>query len=340
MRDYSNYHPTYEELILESGKFTFQKQLDGFEGKDVDIDSVPTRALVTYHQNPLNEFKESRKITVWHEELINRGSYVKTLKDNRQFLVISEVNDNDLIKYALMRETNHNLKWINKNNQLITRPCIEDARTLYTTGVKDEKVIEIPNGMVGIQLPYDDETKLLDREDCFVFNKTKYKVTFYDETTFRGLILLICTETAIDTVKDDETNEIADRWVEIDGKRVDRLPWLDDQEPPIEPEPTEPTQGITYAITSVDKYGKTDVDMIYAKDWCKYTIHKFVDDVEVSGTFTFEIDSTNLATIAVADNIATITAKDIRKGGDVRLTIVDTETNQIAIEKVIIIKGY
>lgn len=324
-------------------------------GKEGKIDSIKKQILDDFMSNPSHEevtiSDEIRDVHIVSEgakgnrvlckpnENINVGEYI--VWNNKHFLCTHRFPDNKVQVKGTIQECNHTLKWINQNNQLITRPCIEDARTLYTTGVKDEKVIEIPNGMVGIQLPYDDETKQLNRGDSFVFNKTKYKVTFYDETTFNGLILLICTETAIDNSKDDTINEIADRWVQTPNGKVDRLPHLDDQQPPEEEPPTEPIEGITYTITSVDNYGSTDVNEIYAGDWAKYTIHKFIDGVGVAGIFSYAIDNTNLATITNAtDNTVTITAKDVTRGGAVKLTVTDTETSQVAIEKTIKIIEY
>ena len=351
MKDYSNYYPSFKDVTLENGRLIFEQQLKSSEGNDILIDEVPTKALIRYHQNPLNEFKENRKIILWHEDSIKRGSIVKTLKDDRVFLVLSKINQNDLVKYALIREINHNLKWIDSNNNLITKPCIVSAKTLYTTGIKDEKVIDIPDGMVGIQLPYDEDTKKLDRQQSFVFNKTKYEITFYNEVEFNGsatkirldgLMVLICTETELSHL-DDKVNEIADRWVKVeDGGKVDRLPWLDDQQPPDELEPPEElTEGITYTIIGQPQYSKDPDDKIYSGDWCKYTIHKFIDGTEVEGKFTFAIDNDKLATITNStDNTVTITAKDVVKGGDIKLTVTDAEINEIVIEKVIKIIGY
>ena len=325
--------------MLESGKFVFEHQLNGFEGKDVIIDGVPTKALVTYHQNPINEFQENRKVTVWHEDKIKRGSYITTIIDDRQFLVISEVNNNDLIKYALMRETNHNLKFIDSNNNLITKPCIVSAKTLYTTGIKDEKVIEIPNGMVGIQLPYDDDTKKLDRKQSFVFNKTKYEITFYNEVEFDGLIVLICTEIGISHL-DDKVNEIADRWVQVGSEKIDRLPWLDNQQPPEEPEiPQEPIAGIRYEITPILQYQDDTPYEIYFNSWQKYTIKKFIDDIEVSGNFTFTLSDTKATISEVTNNSCKISVGSITGKHVINLIVTDTDTNEIAIEQTINIKG-
>ena len=342
MKDYSNYYPPFEDVVLNSGKTIFDQQLNGFEGKDVLINNtIKTKALINYHQNPLNEFKQNRKITFWHEDNIKRGDIIKTLEDDRVFIIMSQVNQNDLVKYTLMRETNHNLKWIDSSDNLITKPCITSAQTLYTTGIKDEKVIEIPNGMIGIQIPYDDDTKKLDREDTFVFNKTKYKITFYNEAEYEGLIILICTEISTSHL-DDEINEIADRWVQVDGEKIDRLPWLDDQQPPTEPEdPIIPETGITYTITAKMPYA----DDIPEEIWLDspptvYTIHKFVDGVEVDGIFTFEVTNTTIANITeTTDNTISIMANDFYGKKTTTLIAIDTETSEIAIEFDILMCG-
>ena len=97
----------------------------------------------------------------------------------------------------------------------------------------------------------------------------------------------------------------------------------------------------TYTIIGQPQYSNDPDDKIYSGDWCKYTIHKFIDGTEVEGKFTFAIDNDKLATITNStDNTVTITAKDVVKGGDIKLTVTDTEINEIAIEKVIKIIGY
>ena len=262
MKDYSNYYPTFKETVLENGRLTFEQQLNDFEGKDITIDGVPTRALVKYHTNPINEFKESRKITLWHEDEIKRGSYVKTVEDDRLFLVLSEVNNNDLVKYALIRETNHNLKWINSDNKLITKPCIWSSKTLSTTGVKEEELITLPDGKVGLQLPNDADTDKLAKDDEFIFNKSKYKISYTNSTEFPRLILVICEEGLPHSSADDMVNEIANRY-NPDGS--DRLAEVTPEEP-------NPSIGITYVIEGSDTLKVLDSQL--------YTAKKFVDGVQ------------------------------------------------------------
>lgn len=343
MKDYSNYHAPYKEVILNNGRLMFDLQLRDFEGKDIKIEDDETRGLVRYHQNPLNEFKQDRKLTVWHEDELHTGNYVTTLDDGRVFLATSQVNTDEIIKYCLIRECNHYLKWIDvKTNELMIRPCVEDARTLYTTGIKDEEVMEIPNGMVGIMLPYGDITRRLDRGDRFVFNKTSYRVTFYDETTYPGLIALICQETGLSHL-DDKVNEIADRWVEINGVLVDRLPNLDDQEPDEPPiiDPEEPVEGVSYSIDIEKQYqGDTEYELS-SNNWQIYTIKKLVDNEEVDGSFDFVLSEGvgGLTLTKESDNSCKLSAVVVYGKYNTNLIVTDTDTNELITEQDIFIDG-
>ena len=273
------------------------------------------------------------------DKKIKRGDLIEW--NSNVWLCLSIDEDETIYSKGVIQKTNHNLKWIDSSNNLITKPSIISAQTLYTTGVKDEKVIEIPNGMIGIQLPYDEDTKKFDREASFVFNKAKYKITFYNEVEYEGLLVLICTE-IITSHLDDEINEIADRWVQVDGKKVDRLPWLDEQQPPIEPdEPTIPETGVTYTITAQMPYADIPDNEIWLDDPpAIYTVHKFVDGVETSGKFTFEVTNISIVTITeTTDNTVSIIANDFVGKKNIILIATDTDTGQVAIEKEITICG-
>lgn len=329
----------------------YKQRLDAYKvsGKDGKVDSIKKSIIDNFYNNPsykkvkinntdrdvhiVTEGARGLRILCKPNEGISAGEYI--VWDGRVFLCTFKHPDNDVQCRGTIQKCNYNLKWIDKaNGELNIEPCIEDARTLYTTGVKDEKVIEIPNGMVGIQLPFSDITRRLNRGDEFVFNKTKYKITFYDETNYEGIVMLICTETEPSHL-DDMVNEIANRWVETHGEKVDRLPYLDGQEPT---EPVEPIEGVRYVLSAIDGYGDTDDSQIESNEWYKYTVKKFIDDVEVTSIFDFSIDNINIATITDAtDNEVVIHAKDVVKGGNVKLTI--KELGEVVIENVIKIIG-
>ncbi len=287
----------------------------------------------------VTEGLKGQKLLCKPGENIQAGEYVQW--NNDYFLCTYRHPDDKIQAKGTIQKCNHNLKWINKDNELITRYCIEDSRTLYTTGIKGEKVIDIPNGMVGIQLPYDEETRELNRKDSFIFNKTKYSLSFYDETTNEGLIVLVCEETEPSNF-DDKINQIADRWESVQGGGVvDKLPWLDEQElPNTNGSSDEPSEGIEYKLIIKTPLENDNPDELWYGDIYEYIVDKYIDGQTVGGNFTFELDSEEFAYISnTTNNSCEIVAKQSFTGGIANLIIVDTETNKMVIEKEIIIMG-
>lgn len=276
------------------------------------------------------------------DEDILSGEYV--VWNNKEYLCTHRFPHDKIQAKGTIQFCNHRLKWIDKTiGELIIRPCIEDARTLYTTGIKDEEVMEIPNSMVGIMLPFGDITKRLDRDERFIFNKTSYRITFYDETNYEGLVTLICQETGL-THLDDKINEIADRWVEINGEIVDRLPWLDDQNPDEPPiiDPEEPLEEGVYYTIEVQKQYPSDIEyQLSSNGWQIYTIKKYVDNKEVNGHFKFQL-SKNISSLALSEessNLCKLSSGRLMTKDSVDLIIIDVDTNEVVAQKEIKIEG-
>lgn len=332
---------TSQDRILNEKKRSFEEYLKVAPSVyDFMVNDVGFKGSV--QDVKFNDPMKDDKYLLTHMDLpIDIGTYISW--KGKTYLVLSKedetVEDHQSFRLS---PTNKNLKWIDKDGNLIEKPAITTAHTLYTTGVKSEKTIEIPNGMQGIQMPYDEDSKRLNREDCFIFNKSKYKTTFYDETTYPGLIVLICEEENIGD-NDDQINEIADRWTDAQGGgKIDRLPWLDNQEPPEETDPTEPTEpnlGITYEIIGQPEFPSDPDDEIWYNSWTIYTVNKFIDDVEVVGNFTFELSDTKATLSDITTDSCKVSVGSISGDHIIKLIATDVDTSQIAIEKEITIKG-
>lgn len=316
----------------------YRNRLEAYKvgGKEGRIDSIKHQILNDFFNNPsyfkvlinnserdvyvVTDNQGKYKILCKPNEIINVGDYVTW--NNKHFLCTSINEDDSVQSSGLIQLCNYTIKWIDNANTLIQKPCIVSAKTLYTTGVRNEEVIEIPNGMVGIQLPYDEDTKNLNREQGFVFNKTKYKITFYNEVEFDGLIILLCSEIGFNTSVDDMENEIADRW--IDG--IDRLEAIPD-------EPTEPEEPIGDTFT----YFIDGVDSIMWNQTKTFTVHKYDNNVEINGVFALELIGDYADIVDTTDNTIDIKAKN-NVYGYVTLKAIDTETSNV-LEKQILIKG-
>ena len=103
----------------------------------------------------------------------------------------------------------------------------------------------------------------------------------------------------------------------------------------------EPEVPITYTITAQMPYPDVSDNEIWLDDPpAIYTVHKFVDGVEVDGIFTFEVTDTTVVTITeTTDNSASIIANDFYGKKNIKLIATDVDTGEMAIEKEILICG-
>lgn len=319
---------------MSLNKTLYKNRLDAYKigSKESKVDYIKHQILYDFFKNPsyfnveingefrdvhiINDTQGRSKLLCKPGEIIKAGSYIKWR--DKIYLCTYIENDTSIQYKATIQPCNHKIKWLNDEGKLIERMCIASAKTLYTTGIREEKLIDIPDGMVGIQIPYDDATKELERDMGFIFNKTKYNITFYNDVEYDGLIILICSESGIDRSVDDVENKIANRW--IDG--IDRL--VNDESE----EPEEPAGA--YIIEGNDS--------IYWNETKTYTVKKFNNGTEVESMFDFTLSNGYAEIISHTENTVSIKAKSGIQYQYVTLIATDIDNGEF-VEKQILIKG-
>ncbi len=290
------------------------------ETENVLINNVQKRVII---QNTMTE--NLKLITIRHMLShigdSKEGCYVD-FRGNK-WLVLAIPENNKMYEKSIIQLCNHNLKWIDKNDNLVIRPSIISAKTLYTTGVKEGKQVVVPDGMVGIQIPYDEDTSRLARNDKFIFNNTKYKITFYNKAEFPGLLVLICDEELPDERVDDLENEIAGRYRSDGSDRLSR--------PPSEPEiPEEPKGDYTIKL-------ECGYDSLVFGLPIDFTAKVYLDGEEVDKIVKFElVENQHLAWIEVDEsnpNMCNIYGNKERDSGTVTLRVYLIDDKNVYIEK-------
>lgn len=388
-------------------------------GKDIKINNITASAIINNVDN-----QEDDKELITKSEIL-RGDYIE--HNNLYFLIMDNVNDKRYNVYnkATIRSCNHDIKFIIGDRLFLYYAIIEGDK-FY---IQNDSIISMSADTITVTLPKTSITKQLKEQDCFLKWGQKWEVQGINNTK-DGLIILNC-KTIGTSHLDDKENEIADRWIEENGIKTDRLngnitpiyPFTD--VPPVEPE--EPVENLdiinfqtfedievnvgttvenitlptvitvtlkdsttkqlmvtwdtstynadiagTYTFTGTIKGIKgiiTTINVIVAdastepkltytitaqmpypdipdnEIWLDdppaiYTVHKFVDGVETSGKFTFEVTDTSVVTITeTTDNTASIIANDFVGKKNIKLIATDTDTGQVAIEKEILICG-
>lgn len=126
-----------------------------------------------------------KKFTTLPNDIINIGDNVDW--NGLHWFVTSVDFDDEIVRRGELQQCNRIIKWQNPNTkEIIERWCF--CSQPYSSGVDDGKVINILNGKYKIQLPYDNETKLISVDKRFMFDIVNnipeiYKVVFADRNT-------------------------------------------------------------------------------------------------------------------------------------------------------------
>ena len=212
MKDYSNYHNVDIKTKVEHDtNLIFEKSLNGFEGKDVTIDTLLTKAIITSKYN--SKFGELKYIFARKNE-INRGSLVNY--NNENWLVTSIPNDNGIFKKAEIQLCNSTFpiktdetsilltdadgnpildrfgdeQFIPSGGELISIPCI--VETNYYN--KDNNVqLSLPDNSIKITIQYNNSS-CIKLNYGFDMYGSKYKIAHIDYSkVINNVGLLIIT---------------------------------------------------------------------------------------------------------------------------------------------------
>jgi hypothetical protein len=205
MKDYSNYYPSINDRVISDTEILFREKLNTLDGHDILIDGVAQKVIIHNHTNPLDEYKEDRKLLCLNEVNIHRGSVV--FLEGENYLTVTDIDQNITFKECKIRKTNYTLKYQDKFGNIIEVPCIATNATLYSLGVQETKVVTLPDGKLSIVLPSNSNTQQIDRGLRILHYKHPYKVTFVDYSQ-NGLIGLVLSEDEIQD-QDDLVNGVA-----------------------------------------------------------------------------------------------------------------------------------
>lgn len=162
--------------MINSGVKIFNKQLQSNEGKDLIINGVSTRGIILNHLNDMSIDQEDRGLNVSLNTDLQRGYYVKF--GNKNFIVISKVDDHYFYKTARIRECEQYLTWKGINKQF---PCFITNSSYGSKGeitnVEQESDFD-SRGLIYVQK--NEYTDTIYNGMRFIFNHSKndvYEIT-------------------------------------------------------------------------------------------------------------------------------------------------------------------
>ncbi len=187
MKDYSNYRSNIYDNIRWSGVKFFERQLE-YEGENILIDGVQTKAIIRSHTNQFNATNGDRKLLCSLDTNIHRGSIIDY--DNSKWIVLVDISTDKTCLFTKILKSTHTIT-LNKNHISYNIPCIvESAVRLYQLGDKDNKYLSEPSTNIIIRVPNNDITRLIKRSDVYKIGMQNYRVVDVNDVIEPGLLVL------------------------------------------------------------------------------------------------------------------------------------------------------
>ncbi|MSU01412.1 hypothetical protein [Tissierella pigra] len=289
--------------------------------ENVKINNTNTSAILEDSSEVLSFFADKYIITKYP---IKTGDLVEYA--GITYIVVSQIDrnienrkENQYNYRARIRQADFTIKIVIDGKVEIFPSIIEGQ----TFDIIENKIIDVSSDKIIVTLKASDISNKIIKTMRFIKLGDAWKVVGVDKTKL-GLIILFCDSDSTSHL-DDIENEIANADLIKDN--------------PVEPEPEPEPTVARYEVTPILQYQDDTPYQIYFNSWQKYTIKKFVDDVEVNGNFTFELSSTKATLSEATNNSCKVSVASIVGKYVANLIVTDADTNEIAIEKSINIMG-
>ena len=202
MKDYSNSFVSPNSAIIASGKIMLSNQMEGLDGAIGKIDGVASVFLFRTSTNEYNEQYEQRILVCDSSVNLSRGSIITEVEMNESgkvgdssWLVISEIDENQISKYAKVQKCNSKITFQLENSDVIyTYPCIyESYISKNSDGTTANKYFEFSNGISKATIPANEVTKSIQNGQRFIFDSSTedvYELKDVERVASSGLLTL------------------------------------------------------------------------------------------------------------------------------------------------------
>ncbi|MBD1379213.1 hypothetical protein [Metabacillus arenae] len=207
MKDYSNYHNTdFKSKVIHDGNILFEQGLNGFDGYEVTVNEVISRAIIT---SKFNSGDGTEKNIIGKVADIERGNVILVNETNENWIVISIPKDNNIYRKAVIKLCNSTFSLPGEKTKVLIGQDPRTGRPIYDEQVtqievpcivesqysksSDVNQFKIPEGTLVISMKYQTSEELKIDYDFEMYGN-KYKVANFDYTSViddKGIIKII-----------------------------------------------------------------------------------------------------------------------------------------------------
>lgn len=204
MLDYSKYHPSFEDKVINDGQKMFELAKKGINGYFVNIDNNLINVVIEdKYYNPDGDLK----YIMADLGILKLGSIVNF--QNNNWIIVELTKDNPIYQTAVMQLCNATLKWKPTfSSSPLEYPCVAKSKFQFMT-LDQQKYITLPDGTIQVIVQLNVDTKTIVLGQRFIFGSNVYSVTGIDDFGKQGLLVL-SMKLAQKNDLDDFVNILAD----------------------------------------------------------------------------------------------------------------------------------
>ena len=209
MRNFDEYESLIAKKQLEGGKKIFKKQLDGVEGRDIEIDGVLSRGILLNHLNDMSTSKDQRGLNVELTTMIKVGSYIKDIDEDKIYLVMSNIDNHYAYKTCTLSHCNQT---INLKGWATPISCVCEDTAYNDKGEINLDYFSMVDGKIAIYVPVNDITNKLQQNMRFIFNHNKmmvFEIISIKNVSTPSIYKIVMKKVEYNKEKDDLVNNIA-----------------------------------------------------------------------------------------------------------------------------------
>lgn len=209
MRDFSEYNNSFVSKQINGGKKIFKIQLNGSEGRDIEIDGVLSRGILLNHLNDMSTSKDQRGLNVELDTDIKVGSYIKDIAESKIYMVMSNIDSHYAYKTCTLSHCNQTLNWLGLDKPI---PCVTEDTAYNDKGEINLDYFSMVDGKVAIYVPVNEITNQIKQNMRFIFNHDKrmiFEAISIKNVTTPNIYKIVTKKVEYFEGKDDLANNIA-----------------------------------------------------------------------------------------------------------------------------------
>lgn len=207
MKDYSTYYANSRDRMIHDGTKLYEMHLNGFDGKEVLVNGVPRRVIIT---EKFSTKEILRKIQGDHGQL--RVGDIYRFSDMTWVLRKID-NENDVYDTGTLEYSPSSLLWLNEQGEVVELPFIFNSDNLSNFGLDEGRIITIANDRRVIAIPSTEESKLLKINQRFIFDNSGWRIISINR--LNPLIEIVLQSEEINPATDNIELRIADYYGKV-----------------------------------------------------------------------------------------------------------------------------